>query len=148
MKNKMNLNNQTLGFLINQAASRFGLSLTHKLSESNLGLGFGQFQVLKLLSVYDNISQIEISRLLNKDAAGIKRILDNLEKEEYIVRTAVNKSKNSISLSEKALQLMPQLLSIADENNNLAAQDITESELNQFKDTLIKIINNFSITIK
>ena len=134
-------------FRSNQAASRFGLSLTHKLSESNLGLGFGQFQVLKLLSVYDNISQIEISRLLNKDAAGIKRILDNLEKEEYIVRTAVNKSKNSISLSDKAHKLMPQLLSITDRNNNLAIKGLSDEDIEKIKELLVKIICNLNENI-
>ena len=70
----------SLGFLLNRTSVALGKTLNNKLQEADIDLPHSQFVVLRCIYYRDGLSQLEISNLLFKDAAAIKRTIDNLTK--------------------------------------------------------------------
>ena len=56
-------------------------------------LPHSQFVMLRLLYYKDGLSQQEIAALLCKDAAAIKRTIDNLKKRGLVERVHVSKAE-------------------------------------------------------
>lgn len=92
----------TLGVELDHTFSLLVGELNHALKEVGLPLNHAQFVILKRVARQDGISQIELARQLDKDAAGISRSLTTLENYGYIERRAVSGSKNGVFLTEKA----------------------------------------------
>jgi len=104
----------SLGLLVSRASVSLSKSLNSALEAHNIDLPHSQFIVLRCLYFKDELSQLEIAKLLFKDAAAIKRTVDLLEKKGLVVRRQVRTLKNSVCITEKGKNVMPVVLKIAD----------------------------------
>jgi len=105
----------SLGFLLNRASVSLAKALNARLNRENIDLPHSQFVVLRSLYYRDGLSQLDIAKLLSKDAAAIKRTIDNLEEKGFVERRQVRPLKNHIHITGKGKELMPEALCIADE---------------------------------
>lgn len=105
----------SLGLLVSRASISLAKLMNTKLEDCCIDLPHSQFIVLRCLYFNDGLSQLEIAKLLSKDAAAIKRTVDNLEKKGFVVRTRVRTLKNAICITDEGKVLMPHVLKIADE---------------------------------
>lgn len=113
---KKNMDNFiSLGLLINRVSVALSKSLNAALLSANIDLPHSQFVVLRCLFYKDGLSQLDIANLLSKDAATIKRTVDYLERKGLVVRKTVRTLKNSVCITEKGKEIMPQVLKIANE---------------------------------
>lgn len=78
--------------------------LNHSLRSVGLPLNHAQFVILQNLFLKDGQSQSDIARLVGKDRAAISRSLNTLEENGFIIRKAASGSKNSVFITEKAIQ--------------------------------------------
>jgi len=105
----------SLGFLVSRASVSLAKAINARLEHAGFDLPHSQFIVLRCLYYRDGVSQFDIANLLSKDAAAIKRTIDNLEKKEFVERHQVRNLKNSIHITVKGKQIMPKVLKIAEE---------------------------------
>jgi DNA-binding MarR family transcriptional regulator len=104
----------SLGLLLNRASIALAKSMNAALENGGIDLPHSQFIVLRCLYYKDCISQSEVANLLSKDAAAIKRTIDNLEKKGLVERHRIRNLKNSVCITDKGKSLMPQVLKIAE----------------------------------
>lgn len=114
----------SLGLLMNRASVALATSLNAALSAAGIDLPHSQFIVLRCLFYKDGLSQLEIAHTLAKDAAAIKRTVDNLEKKGLVERKVIRTLKNSVYITEKGRALMPEVLKIAAETTEQALKGL------------------------
>lgn len=132
----------SLGFLLNRASFSLAKMLRMEFKRNNIELPHSQFIVLRCLYYKDGLSQKELATLLCKDAAAIKRTIDNLEDRGLVCRTQVSQRENAIEVTEAGKALMP----FAIECGNLAIdkvlQDISGADYELLKQLLQRIYLN------
>ncbi len=96
---------------------------------------------LNLFNYHDMLTLSEITILLNIDKAYTTRIVNNLLEKGLITKTD-NIRKYSIYLTEKGKNILKLIEKDIKENRNKLLNNIDKEELNNFKNTLKKIINN------
>lgn len=74
----------------------------------NIKLNYDQWRLLHALSAHPNISQIDLSKKLNRDPASLKRSLDILDNKGLTYRKLLDsdQKKNKVQLTIKAEQLL------------------------------------------
>lgn len=132
----------SLGLLLNRASVALSKSLNSSISANNIDLPHSQFIVLRCLYYNDGISQFDIAKLLSKDAAAIKRTVDQLEKKEFVIRKQIRNLKNSVCITDKGKKLMPQVLEIAKAVIDKALIGIEEESRNSLQIMLEKVFIN------
>lgn len=113
-------------------------ALNTALTDAGIDLPQSQFIVLRCLHYNGELSQLEIARMLSKDAAAIKRTVDNLEHKGLVRRVPVRTLKNSVQITDEGKALMPKALEIAK-----AASEKCTSGLSPL--TIEKLMNNLEI---
>jgi DNA-binding MarR family transcriptional regulator len=108
----------SLGHLLGRASVALSKSLNARLEACDIDLPHSQFIVLRCLYYKDALSQLDIAKLLSKDAAAIKRTIDSLEKKELVIRKQKRTLKNSVCISDKGKKLMPQVDNLINEALN------------------------------
>lgn len=132
----------SLGLLVSRASVSLSKSLNAALEAQHIDLPHSQFIVLRCLYFKDALNQLAIARLLCKDAAAIKRTVDLLEKKGLVVRQPVRTLKNSVCITEKGRNLMPQVLKIADTVIEEAMNGIQPDHQEYLRTALDKIYTN------
>ena len=132
----------SLGFLLNRASFSLAKMLRIELRRSNIELPHSQFIVLRCLYYKDGLSQQELATLLCKDAAAIKRTIDNLEGRGLVCRVHVSQRENAIKITEEGKVLMPSAIKCGDLALEKVLQDINGSEYELLKQLLQRIYSN------
>ena len=132
----------TIGFLLNRSSVSIGRALNAALIKGNIDLPHSQFVVLRCLYFQDGLSQLEIANLMFKDAAAIKRTIDNLEKKGFAERRQVRTLKNQVFITPAGRAVMPRVLEIAESVIKEALEDINEEEYALLRSMLNKIYLN------
>jgi len=132
----------SLGLLTGMASLALSKALNAALIENNIDLPHSQFVVLRILYFHDGMSQLDIANMVSKDAAAIKRTVDNLENKGLAVRKQVRTLKNSVCITDKGRELMPQVLKIADKIIEEALNSFSEESREQLFSMLKMIYQN------
>lgn len=104
-------------------------------------LNYSQGYFLNLFNHYNMLTLNEITFLLDIDKAYTTRIVNNLLEKGFINKTDGIR-KYSIFLTEKGKNILELIVKDIKENKNKLLNGIDKEELNNFKNTLKKIINN------
>jgi DNA-binding MarR family transcriptional regulator len=118
----------SLGFLIGRASVALSKQLNASIAAEGIDLPHSQFIVLRCLYFNDDLSQLDIAHLLSKDAAAIKRTIDNLEEKNLVARKQVRTLKNSVCITEEGRALIPRILKIAQRIIDKALSDIDKED--------------------
>lgn len=132
----------SLGFLLNRASFSLEKMLRIELKRNNIELPHSQFIVLRCLYYKDGLSQQELATLLCKDAAAIKRTIDNLEDRGLAYRVHVSQRENAIQITEEGRVLMPSAIKCGDLALEKVLQDINENDYELLKQLLHRIYLN------
>lgn len=138
----------SLGFLLNRASVSISKLLNSRLESENINLPHSQFIVLRSLHYRGAMSQNEIAKLLSKDAAAIKRTIDNLEAKELVSRTQVSKKENQINITPKGKRLLPIALKCAEKALEDTLKNIEPVDREKIKTLLNQIHLNIEDALK
>lgn len=96
-----------------------------------LGIGKGQYIFLNALYKKDGINQEELSDYLKIDKGTTAKALKKLEAEGYVRRPVSPEDKRSyrIHLTDKALELEPEIRSVLMEWRRILSAGFTEEEM-------------------
>lgn len=131
-----------LGLMLNRAATAMSTALNTALADAGIDLPQSQFIVLRCLYYNGDLSQLEIARLLSKDAAAIKRTLDNLEQKGLVKRIPVRTLKNSVQITETGRAIMPGAIAVAKAASDKATSGLSQKNLKDLKESLQTIAEN------
>ncbi|HEY7226510.1 MAG TPA: MarR family transcriptional regulator [Nitrososphaeraceae archaeon] len=136
----------SIGFIVNRTAKVFVKALDSELREK-VGITFGQWKVLVMLSIQDGITQKEIANKLELEAATLIPIIDKMEKEGFVVRQAdkSDRRNNRIYRTDKAESLWDQMVECATKIREISVNDISEKHITIMRNSLEKICENLKI---
>lgn len=132
----------SLGFLLNRASVSVAKAMKDSLAANHIDLTNPQFIVLRCLYFKDGLSQFEIANLLFKDAAAIKRTVDFLEQKGLVARKQVRTLKNSVCLTDKGRDLIPQAMKIGESILDKVIEGIGPKNYSSLRTMLDKIYTN------
>jgi len=132
----------SLGFLLSRASVSLAKSMNSELEAHDIDLPHSQYIVLRCLYYKDALSQLEIAHLLSKDAAAIKRTVDHLEEKGLVIRKQVRTLKNSVCITEKGRNILPQALEIGHRLSNVVLDGIKTEDQKLLLSMLDKIYIN------
>lgn len=119
-------------------------SLVHQGFEERLkkyGISVASWCVL--VSVYDNSarSTSDLAQYIEIDKAAISRIIEKLAQKGLLIQTVgKDKRTGSISLTQKGLNLVPQLMGEAEDNERVFFSELTMDEQDSLKQIMQKIL--------
>ncbi|MDR2949911.1 MAG: MarR family transcriptional regulator [Prevotella sp.] len=132
----------SLGFLLNRASFSLAKALNSEFKRHNIDLPHSQFIVLRCLYYKDALSQHDLATLLCKDAAAIKRTIDNLETKGLVTRKQVSQRQNSVLITEKGKLLIPYAIEHGESIIKKVLGPATNMETEALYKLLDKIYNN------
>ena len=135
----------TAGFLISQIKLIGGRVFEKILARENISEFNGaQGKILYVLWQRDNISIIELSKLVGLANTTLTSMLDRMEEAELIKRLPDpdDRRKNLIVLTDKAAGLREKYDQVSQEMNEVYYKDFTEEEIIIFERYLQRVLKN------
>jgi MarR family transcriptional regulator for hemolysin len=130
------------GHLINRA-SRLLLRLADARFRT-LGLGVASFPVLSMLRSKEKLSQKDLTLCAQIEQPSMAQLLSRLERDGMIKRSPDPSDGRSslISITGKALGILPQIDAAVDAGNELALAGMSDNEIKVLIDLLQRMIAN------
>jgi len=129
------------GHRVNQLARYFNKKMNEKISP--LGLYTSQCGIIVYLYENKQCTQVELSKYLGVEAPTITRTLTRLEKMGWVIREeGKDRREKHIKLTEKAYEMSPKLNESTDDIELCALKGISKEELDNFNNTLEKMMRN------
>jgi len=130
------------GHLINRA-SRLLLRLADTKFRT-LGLGVASFPVLSMLRSKEKLSQKDLTLCAQIEQPSMAQLLSRLERDGMIKRSPDPSDGRSslISITGKALGILPQIDAAVDAGNELALAGMSDGEIKVLIDLLKRMIAN------
>ena len=130
------------GYLINRAAR-----LMLRLADSRfrpLGIGVAAFPVLNMLRAGQKLSQKDLAQCARIEQPSMAQLLARLERDGMIRRTPDPDDGRAslISLTRKALGILPQVDAMIDEGNQMAVAGMSDGETRLLIDLLQRLVAN------
>ena len=135
---------QDIGMLTNKISKKLIYYVNSNLEKFNLTTE--QWVVLLNLSKQNKISQKLLAKLSGKDQSTLTRILDILERKNFIERHPSKEDRRSfeIHITETGLNITEQVIPFLDELFNNLLKDISYEKLKIYNEVLLKIDNNIN----
>ena len=135
---------QDIGMLTNKISKKLIYYVNSNLEKFNLTTE--QWVVLLNLSKQNKISQKLLAKLSGKDQSTLTRILDILERKNFIERHPSKEDRRSfeIHITETGLKITKQVIPFLDELFNNLLEDISYEKLKIYNEVLLKIDNNIN----
>lgn len=135
---------QDIGMLTNKISKKLIYYVNSNLEKFNLTTE--QWVVLLNLSKQNKISQKLLAKLSGKDQSTLTRILDILERKNFIERHPSKEDRRSfaIHITETGLNITEQVIPFLDELFNNLLEDISSEKLEIYNEVLLKIDNNIN----
>lgn len=135
---------QDIGMLTNKISKKLIYYVNSNLEKFNLTTE--QWIVLLNLSKQNKISQKLLAKLSGKDQSTLTRILDILERKNFIERHPSKEDRRSfaIHITETGLNITEQVIPFLDELFNNLLEDISYEKLEIYNEVLLKIDNNIN----
>ena len=133
---------------LNLAGCKMKQYIAAMLKYSNVDLTPEQFLLIDLLWNRGPLSQYELAILLQKDKNSVTKLVDALERKEYVVReqNPDDRRSNTVILTDKAEILKDDAKSKGIFILERMLQGISEDELKLFLDTLGKLSSNMTVS--
>lgn len=133
---------RNFGFLLHDVA-RLMRTVFDRRGKS-LGLTRSQWWVLTMLYAKEGVTQSELADFMELEKPTLGRLLDRLEEKEWVERRtdALDRRVKRLYLTDKVQGVMRALRNTAAEVRRDAIGDMSDSEREQFIDTLAKIKSN------
>ena len=128
--------------------SVFNRALLNNFKNNNITLTKEQWTILGVLWQDDGCSQQTLADRTYKDKPGITRLIDNLEKENFVERRpdAKDRRLNLIFLTPKGKKIEKEVMTIVNQTIKDAIKGINSENLQIVKETFLQIYDNLETT--
>lgn len=134
--------NDCMGFITNSASKKLSDEFNRRLLEYKITRV--NFIAIYYIGKTEGISQRELSDKMDVNDSSIARLIDRMEKEDLVERKRDLKDRRTIRIvmTKKGRELRTQLLPVAEKFQNDVTQNISENELEVFKNVIEKMVKN------
>ena len=131
-------------FITGKASIAIARRLQKKFNAAGLNLTIEQWSVLYHLWKKDGLSQQELCNATFRDKPSITRLVDNLEKLQFVKRVASASDRriNMIYLTRQGIKLQEESMELAEETLNEALVGISPANVNLCKEILQQVYDN------
>lgn len=121
-----------------------------RLRLSHLDIDRNYFALVVIDNYNGDITQQELSQLLDTDKVSIVRVIDYLSTKGYVrrIRNSRDKRKYSLSLTEKAKLALPEIKESFSEVNKIVLRGLPDQQIPELNDSLRKIKQNITENIE
>lgn len=132
------------GYLIHKISHDFKLRKNESLRKYNLT--DSQMKVMRCLWNKDNVSQTELLKIINIKSSSLTRLLDQLEKKGFVIRThsSTDCRVKLVSLTEKGKLLKKESWSTILELERKLVNDFSEKEKEISLSILKRMLDNIN----
>ena len=140
---KFNIN---LGMLIQSAQNSMTKRFVQNVLNSGLDISMDQWIVLGPIWQLESPSQKDLGEICLRDKPTITRIIDSLEEKSLVVRVSdqIDHRIKRVILTNAGKQLFYDVLPIMEKTREEVRGQISEEEIEIFKNVLSKIIKNLN----
>lgn len=133
-----------VGVYLNQTHFLFKQCFLYELVESNVDLTPEQYLLIDLLWDEGPMTQQEIATVMEKDKNSITKLIDGLEKKDYVFRKTDpdDRRKNYVHVTEKGQQQKQEITRIAINAADNILKGIPTNDLNTMVEVLSKLNKN------
>jgi DNA-binding MarR family transcriptional regulator len=133
-----------LGYILSRTANRLDLIFQRSINEEGYPVTVHQWRILQELYDRDGLSQVELSKLLEKNGPNVTRILDVMGKNELITRSpdSHDRRKYLICLTEKGRDLKEKISPLSGAAREKAFGNISRKDLKKFQEIIGKMYEN------
>ncbi|SDK96520.1 transcriptional regulator, MarR family [Clostridium cochlearium] len=131
-----------LGFITNNVAKEIAECFNDRLNL--VGITRVQWIALYYLGEGETISQCELAEKMGIKASSVARLIDRMEREEYVLRKRSDEDKRRVDLyiTDKGKKLREKLLPEGEKMSKLVSKGISDEEIEIFKKVLKKMSIN------
>lgn len=139
--------NKKVGVFLNLVHCRFKLYMSIIFQRYGFDITPEQFLVLDTLWDDGVLSQHEIADKIQKDKNSVTKLIDALEKKNFVQRVANTKDRrlNLIHITDNGQKIKDKVTEIAMEATNTIIKDIPKEDLYTFLRVLTKMSDNMVI---
>ena len=136
--------NENIAYLVGHVTHLISLQVSRLFRERKFAVTVEQFTILTILWYEDGLPQKSIAERLHRDKTTITRVIDNMVKENLVVRVPSENDKRIklIFLTHKGRSLENDLITSSGEVYLKAINGLTENDINTTNSVINKIINN------
>lgn len=136
--------NKPLGYMLGMTLRVFKTRMMTECKKKDIELSLEQFVILNMLNANCDLIQQDLANHLQKDKSIIVRQIDGLIEDQYVVRLTnkEDKRKKNLILTKKGFERLNEMERIASEVSKKLLTGVSDSELEIFKDVLVKIQEN------
>ncbi len=137
---------ELFGLVNGKLSMRINRYLAARFRAANIGITVEQWTVLACLWQKDKISQQSLSQITYRDKTGMTRMIDNLEKQGFVIRVpdAADRRSNLIYLTQQGMDLEQRASAVVEEVVERTLSILTETEVNMGRALLKKIFDNLA----
>ena len=134
----------TFGYLVSKVHQFMKNYFTYLLKTNNLDITIEQWAVLNIVYGVPGVSQSNIARMTQTDKANIMRMIDLLEKKNYVERRNDEHDRRlyRIHLTSAGEEMLKAVVPLAQEVNSLSSRGIEPQEFELLKKMLRQIRSN------
>lgn len=138
------LEHELLDILNGKISSAINRTLLRSFAQDNVDITPEQWSVMACLWNKDKVTQQSLCTHTSKDKPSITRLIDKLEKRNFVVRVSdpTDRRINLIHLTVAGAELQKKATEIIQRVIETTLSDITEEEMNFFRKILRKILMN------
>ncbi|MBU5439363.1 MarR family transcriptional regulator [Tissierella sp. MSJ-40] len=131
-----------VAFITNKAAKKMADEFNDRLMK--LGITRVQWIALFYLGKYDGISQKELGELMDIKESTVARLIDRMEKEDYVCRLKDKDDRRitKLYLTEKGKKYRQECLPEGEKMAEIFTKGISQEELDIFMKVVDKILSN------
>ncbi|MEL6863075.1 MAG: MarR family transcriptional regulator [Bacteroidota bacterium] len=133
-------------FHLEKAFKQFKKYKTQRLKQAGIDITSDQWILLKSIHEEEGLNQRALAEKTFKEPASITRILDILEKKNWVERRSIENNRRTYGLymTKAGSDMVKQILPLAVEIRAEGTKGISPKEVDQFSRLLIKLFENFS----
>jgi DNA-binding MarR family transcriptional regulator len=135
---------ETIGYLISKAHQSMKNLFMDALKQNRLNITVEQWAILNIVKEMPGITQSEIARLTKTDKANIMRMIDLLEKKEYLRRqkNAHDRRQYNLFSTPFGQRLLEKVHPIAKNVNRQCVEGVSKSDMALLRKMLRQIRSN------
>jgi DNA-binding MarR family transcriptional regulator len=138
-RKKISMLTDHLGYWMRLVSNQVSYSFARKLESK--GITTAEWVLMRVVYDYETLAPSRIAERMGMTRGAISKLADRLIDKNMLVRTENRDDKrgHSLSLTEEARRLLPELARIADENDQEFFRDLTAADRSRMEAALKKI---------
>ncbi|MBU5593106.1 MarR family transcriptional regulator [Clostridium sp. MSJ-4] len=131
-----------IGFLTNVQAKKLSDAFNNRLSDR--GITRVQWITMYYLNKYKTLTQMELADKLNIKPSSVVRLMDRMERDNYIQRLKNPEDRRSynLTLSEEGKKFWSEVEGEGEIMNKIFTENISQEDLEVFKRVLEQMVEN------